>query len=342
MAGNQQQRTDFVSNKVLAVYDKVLLDRAVLHSMWDKWGMVKTVPANSNTKKAFVMRYKGILPATTVLAEYNGTIKNPNKVVREEVEYEVAHYGDYIRYTDELDLYDYRNMKSDFLDLQGDQANLTVETLRRDVLRTGTNVVFAGGNNRTQVGSNGTTAAQLATALDKAILKLKSQNGKKLVSSVSGSTTIGTKPIRNCYIGVCSIYGTEALREMDGWDDVETYAPMDSDKIDGREVGRYKDIRFLEGDNEEGIDDGHGNIIEQTIILAANAYVTTTLRGKKGIATKIKPLGSSGASDPLDQFGTVGWTAICGTKIVNEAWMVRVEHKSSFAVNDQKHFLDYS
>ena len=46
------------------------------------------------------------------------------------------------------------------------------------------------------------------------------------------------------------------------------------------------------------------------------AYATTTLRGKGGIQTKVKPLGSAGTADPLDQYGTIGWKAITGCAIL--------------------------
>jgi N4-gp56 family major capsid protein len=40
----------------------------------------------------------------------------------------------------------------------------------------------------------------------------------------------------------------------------------------------------------------------------------------------IKPLGSAGSADPLDQRATSGWKAITTTKILNDSWIVRIEH----------------
>jgi len=116
-----QMATNFLTPKVQAVYDRRLLKRAVDTQVFDMFGQTRTIPANSNTKTAFAYRYKNILPATTPIAEYNGSnIKAPNKIVREEVEYDVAHYGDYIVYTDELDLYDLDNITSSFTDILAD------------------------------------------------------------------------------------------------------------------------------------------------------------------------------------------------------------------------------
>ena len=68
------QSTSILSTKVQAVYDRILLERAVDNQIFDIGAQVKTIPANSNAKKAFAYRYKNILPATTPLAEYNGSI----------------------------------------------------------------------------------------------------------------------------------------------------------------------------------------------------------------------------------------------------------------------------
>jgi N4-gp56 family major capsid protein len=40
----------------------------------------------------------------------------------------------------------------------------------------------------------------------------------------------------------------------------------------------------------------------------------------------VKPLGSSGSSDPLDQRGSIGWKANVVAKILNQDWLVRIEH----------------
>lgn len=361
-------RGDFVSAKVLAVYDQTLLHRVVVDTIWDKYGQSKPIPANSNTKKGFAIRYKNILPTTTPLAEYTGTVKQPVKIVREEVEYEVGHYGDYIEYNDELDLYDFRKIQSDFLNILGDHASISMETVRRDAVRGGSNVVYGGTEiTRLAVAQNGTaiTDANIKTT----ILKLKAQGAKKFSSVITGTTKVGTRPVRSAYAGICSIYTTEDLRGLTGWQDVEDYSDY-SKRFSDREVGRIKDIRFIESDNDEGIeavgdaatlagsvslkvpgDAGYqtdidaGNetaIIEQTMVMGMDAYTTTTVRGKQGIMTIIKPIGSSGAKDPLNQYGTIGWKSILGCAILNQAWMVRIEHVSPDSITSNKHYYDYS
>ena len=354
---------DFVSDKVLAVYDQSLLERVVPGTIWDKYAQAKTIKANSNTKKGFAIRYKNILPSTTPLAEYTGTIKSPVKIVREEVEYEVGHYGDFIEYNDELDLYDFRKIQSDFLDILGDHAAVSMETVRRDAVRGGSNVVYGGTEvTRLAVAQNGTAITD--EDIKTTILKLKAQGAKKFTKVISGTNKVGTTPIKSAYIGVCSIYTTEDLKSLTGYKPVEDYADY-SKRLSDNEVCSVKDIRFVESDNDEGIvvvgdeatlaasaavlapgDTGYDAaitaanetaIIEQTIVMGMDAYATTTVRGKQGIQTKIKPIGSSGTKDPLDQVGTIGWKAILGCAILNQAWLVRIEQVSPDSIASDKH-----
>ena len=338
-------KAGFASDKVLAVYDRMLLLRVTDNEVFDMFGQAKTVPAGSNTKKGFAYRYKNILPATTPIAEYDGSnIKAENKIVREEVEYEVAHYGDYIRFSDELDLYDFDNIRTSFLDILGDQASLTVDTIRRDVLRGGTNVIYADGAvSRLAVADD---AKKIVVAdLKMAALKLKNQRGRKFKKVISGTVKVGTTPIRSAYIGVIAPEVTDDLRGLTGWKNVEDYADYGK-SINEDEVGSFGDFRFVESFNnapvvQEGTDTEDYNIY-LTLLMAENAYATTTLRGKAGIETIVKELGSSGSADPLNQHGSIGWKAITGCAILNEAWLIRMESTVSVEDSSTKHYYDYS
>lgn len=340
-----QGTTGKLSAKITAVYDRMLLTRAVDNQLFDMFGQAKTVPAKSNTKKAFAYRYKNVLPATTPLAEYDGTnIKAANKIVREEVEYGVGHYGDYIIYNDELDLYDLDNIQSSFLDVLGDQASITTDTITRDVLRGGTNVLYAGSVASRLLVVDGAKKV-VANDLIVAGLKLKTQRGKKFKKVISGTTKVGTTPIRSAYIGVVSPEVTTDLRLIDGWKNVEDYADYGK-SINEDEVGSYGDFRFVESFNNDPVEqvgtDTETYNVYLSLLMAQDAYATVTLRGKGGIMSKVKALGSAGADDPLDQYGTIGWKAIHGAAILNEAWLIRLESTASIEDATAKHYYDYS
>jgi len=334
----------FLSDKVQAVFDRALLLRAVDNQIFDRYGIAKTIPTNSNAKKGFAMRYKNVLPATTPIAEYDGTnIKRPNKIVREEVEFEVNHYGDYITLTDELKMYDFRQIQSDFLDVMGDQASLTVDTVTRDILRAGTNVVYAdGGASRLAV----VDGAKILTENDFKIMavKLKNQRGKKFKGVITGSTKIGTQPVRSAFTGIVHPSQTEDLRNLTGWKNVETYA--DYSKSEEDEVGMIGDFRIVESTNNDpvvqtGTDTNDYNVY-LGLFMAQEAYATVSLRGKKTIETIVKPVGSAGSDDPLNQYGTIGWKAYHGAVILNQKWLIRTEAIASIEDADVKHHYDHT
>ena len=315
-----------LSTKAQFIYDRMLLEQAVPNQVFDRYGKAKVIPANSNSKKAFAYRYKGVLPATTPIAEYDGAnIKAPNKIVREEVEYEVKHYGDYIVFTDELNMYDYRNIQSDFMDVLGEQASLTVDTIRRDALRGGSNVVFAGGVASRALLTGALTASDIALMA----VKLKKQGAKKFRKIVSGSNKIGTTPVRSCYVAVVTPEVVEDLRELPNWKDVETYGSQKTALED--EVGSVGDFAIIESINNDPIADGVSAGVDAhlSLFMGENAYATTSLRGKGGIKSIVNAIGSAGAEDPLAQYGTIGWKTIAGCAILNENWLIRAESVSA-------------
>lgn len=67
--------------------------------------------------------------------------------------------------------------------------------------------------------------------------------------------------------------------------------------------------------------------IHATLVFGADAYGIIDVDGEGCLQTIVKPVGSGGASDPLDQRATVGAKVAAYTaKILNNLWIVRVEH----------------
>lgn len=72
-----------------------------------------------------------------------------------------------------------------------------------------------------------------------------------------------------------------------------------------------------------------GRNVYSTLIMGAEAYGTTALEGG-GLEHIVKPLGSAGTADPLNQRATVGWKATKVAERLVEAYMIRVETTSTF------------
>jgi N4-gp56 family major capsid protein len=61
-----------------------------------------------------------------------------------------------------------------------------------------------------------------------------------------------------------------------------------------------------------------------TLMFAENAYGIVPMNGH-AMENIVKPLGSAGTADPLNQRATSGWKAYTNTIILNDAFMTRLE-----------------
>jgi N4-gp56 family major capsid protein len=301
------------------LYDPLILLRVTQDMMFDKFAEARFVPANSGVKQMFAFRYRNLRPATTPLTE--GTLPVESVPKREKVSYNVSQFGSFVTYTDQIDIFDVDNIKSQFTDILGTQAAETGDVVIRDIISAGTNVIYAGG-----VADRATTASgakKLTTAdLDLAVLKLKSAKAKKIKSVVTGSVNIGTKPIRDAYIMFVHPNQFPDLKALTGYIPVEQYA-YSKDLLEG-EIGSYNEIRFIENTNLKIVPVSSVNVY-LNLLISEKAYASASVRGKQGVETIFKPLNSGGVSNALNQVGSIGWKMYAGAVILNQLFMVRLE-----------------
>ena len=307
------------------LYDPLHLLRVTQMMMFDKYAQARFVPANSGVKSMFAFRYRSLKPATTPLTE--GVLPSEATIVREKVDFSVSQYGSFITYTDQFDVFDVDTVKGQFTDILGDQAALTADVVIRDIISAGSRVIYAGAATSRATVISGATKI-LTTDLQLAVLNLKNARAKKIQKVVTGSTNIGTTPIRSAYVGIVHPNVVEDLRGLPGWINVENYA-YTSNIMEG-EVGSWGDIRFIENTNAKVITGGAKNVYI-TLIFGEDAYASVSVRGKQGTEMVYKPLNSGGVENALNQKGSIGWKMYCGAKILNELFMVRLE---STATND--------
>ncbi len=129
--------------QLIEVYDKIRLTTVPNNTKWDMWSQKRFVPANTGARQTFVYRWKNLGAATTPITE--GITPGGSTAQREKVQMRVEQFGDYMEYTDQLDLFDVMNIKTEFLDLQNIQSARTLDQIYRDGIIGGTNVVFSNG-----------------------------------------------------------------------------------------------------------------------------------------------------------------------------------------------------
>ena len=82
-----------------------------------------------------------------------------------------------------------------------------------------------------------------------------------------------------------------------------------------------EDAGSIDGTTKAGAD------VHSTLIFGKDAYGIVDVGGSGALQIIIKPHGSAGTSDPLDQRATVGAkVAAYAAKILNELWIIRIEH----------------
>ena len=81
---------------------------------------------------------------------------------------------------------------------------------------------------------------------------------------------------------------------------------------------------------ERAADMNRSQDVHATIVFGRDAYGVIDVAGKGAVQLIVKPHGSSGAADPLDQRATVGAKVTAYTAaILNDLWLVRIEHTVS-------------
>lgn len=301
-------------------YDRVLLLRAQPLLVHAQFGQLRDIPMhNSDTIK--FRRYGDLPVATTPLTE--GVTPTGSSLSQTTLTATISDYGDYVTISDKLDRESEDQWRAETARIQGDQAGKTFDTLCRDVLVTGTNVIFpAGRTARNQIIAGDVLTEAMIIAPEE-LLKLN--NAYYFTEFMDARNLFNTTPLPPSYIGIVHTNITRTLRAMSGFTRVQSYADA-SGRMLG-EVGSIQTTRFIETTQAKifvGAGAGPGFVdVYATLILGQEAYGITHISGD---ALQVITQDPGGNSDPLLQRMSMGWKRSFTTKILNDAFLVRLEH----------------
>jgi len=321
-----------------------MLKRALPLLVFEKFGQVYPLPTNS-TQTAKFRRYflSGATGsagngtgdfytplATTPLVE--GVTPEGRQLSNQDYTVTLQQYGDYITITDVIQDTHTDNVLAEATDILGENAAETVETLRYNVLKAGTNVFYAGQvAGRVNVASTITRDDQrrVTTALNR-------QNAKKITSIVASRPDFNTKSVEAAYVAVCHSDLETDIRNMTGFKPVADYGPHTT-PWEG-EIGSVEQVRYIATTiakpfanagaavGSTGLRSTGGTNIDvyPVLFFARDAFGIVPLKGKSSMTPMVvNPKPAPG--DPLAQRGTVGWKLWTATVILQEAFMVRLE-----------------
>ena len=322
-----QTTTVEIPSALTEFYNRQLLERALPFMNHDLFGQIRPLP-QKNSKTAKFRRYESLGTATTPLTE--GVPPSSTDPTYTDVLATIATYGAYIEYSDDVELTNPDPILTEFDELLGEQSGETIDILRRDVLVTGTNVVYQTGTVR----SNQNAALTIATL--RSVLRTMERNKVRYITSVlSGSPNVGSDAVPMSFVAIIHPDVALDVRQMTGFVGIEDYGQMRS--IHESEIGALPAvrIRFLINPNAKkwaGAGQGSTTMVNTssvadvygTLIFGMNAFGIVPLRGA-ALTTHLKARGTGGTSDPLEQIGTIGWKAKTTTKILNDNFLIRIE-----------------
>lgn len=324
-----------MSDAIKTAYEKRLLSRAIPRYVHGRWAMRARISKYGSYE---VRKYGALSAVTSQLTE--GT--TPGETVAPTptlITMTPAFYGAWMGFTDLVDLMNYDPILSEMTGILGEQAGLSADTLVRNELVTDATIDYSGGQSAVGTLTSPThdisytdivkqyAALEAESALpvdgeDFILILHPHSYASLMLDPTFVNLMIQEAPntaIRNGYVGRLlrmKIYVSSNVTE---WADVgygsttDVYAAI----FIGRES--YS-ILGLTGYPEFSAVDNQG----------PDGKVLTGQK-LKPVEVIVKPVGSAGAADPLNQRGSLAWKACLTTQVLNSSWIRVVKHTNAFS-----------
>lgn len=329
-----------ISPRTAAYVMKELLTRAMPYMVIEKFGQSYPIPTN-NTQTAKFRRYflQGatgsagsgsgayFVPlALTPLVE--GVTPAGNRLATQDYTVKLNQYGDYVTITDVVQDTHEDPVLREATTIMAEQAAMTIETIRFNILKAGTNVFYANGGARNAV--NTAISLTLQRQITTSMLR---QNAKMITQVVKSTPDYRTEPVEGAFIALCHPDLETDIRSMTGYINPKQYGTTTPYE---NEVGSVERVRYLtstifapfaDAGGAKGTmrsTSGTNADVYPVLFLARDAFGIVPLKGKDSLTPMVvNPKPAPG--DPLGQRGTVGWKAWQSAVILQDAFMVRAE-----------------
>lgn len=314
--------TSALSAQMKTFYDMTLIDLVEPELVHAQFGQKRPIPKNGG--KIIEFRQFSSLPkALTPLTE--GVTPDGRKLSVSSKTAEVAQFGDYVTVSDMLELTAIDPVIIETTKLTSSQAGRTLDTVVRNVLAGGTNVLYQPKSTGAEVTSRKNldkTCTLTPSTVRRAAGLLKRMNAKKIDGS---------------YVAIIHPDVSTDIMGTEEWIDAQKH--VNPEKIYNGEIGSLYGVRFVESTeaiiwNDNANDDTpEGLAVYGCLFLGADAYGVVDINGG-GLQHIVKQKGSAGTADPLDQRSTIGWKASGYTAVrLVEEYMLRVECTSSMSAS---------
>lgn len=311
-------------------FGRLLLARARPRAFHQKFAQRRSMPKNNGNTVKF-RRFDDLDIADVPLVE--GITPAGQELSVTDVTATMAQHGNYVPMSDIVQFVVESPVLNETTKLLAENAADTIDVLHREVFVAGTNIQY-GGTAAARSDLTTTTHKVTTALLDRIIRALETANAKTFTRMINGANRENTFPIREAYWALTTPEVRFTLQGLTGFKSVEEYA-TGSEVMPG-EVGAYKNLRFVTSTLAKSYAGGGGTASGDVKSTSGSADVHTILAfGRDAVGTVpfdgqslkniIKPLGSAGTSDPLDQRASAAWKRYGTQVILNQNWLVRAE-----------------
>ena len=309
-----------LSDEMKTYYSMRLINLAEPELIHDQFGQKHPIPKNSGKTIEF-RKYDSLPKASTPLTE--GVTPDGQALNVTTITSDLHQYGGWTPLTDVLQMTAIDNNVVQATRVLASQAGRTMDSITRDVLAGGTNVLYAPKQN-----ADGTeTEVKSRKELDKTC----TLTPKLFFRAAAQLGAMNADPIGDSYIAIIHPYAAYDLKTCKEFVEAHKYA--DPETMYRGEIGKLGNIRFVETSEAKIWKDTtcpSGLAVFGTLVLGAHAYGVTELEGG-GLEHIVKQLGYG--DDPLNQRASVGWKGMRAAERLVEQYMVRIESVSSYSEN---------
>lgn len=296
-------------------YEKQLIRMANPNLVHDQFADTYNIPEHAG-KKIEMRKYDSLPKATVPLTE--GVTPSGDKLNVSTVEAELKQFGRYIEQSDVLQMTAIDRTVEVAVELQASQAGRTADTITREVLAGGTNVVYAP---RINASTGAKTPVLLREDLDKtakltvevvkyAATTLKRQNGQPFADGY--------------YAGIVHPDAALDLMNDPKWEEWHKYTTPEH--MYKGELGRIGKVRFVESTEAKifgpkAISDGFTRLHVKTAISSSSTSVVIKEELASATPEEAIPVWINGVANTITQITTSGGvtTLTVGTAITSLA-----------------------
>lgn len=300
-----------VPPEVRTYFDRLLLTLARPYYIYDMFAQKRTIPLNSGDQMIF-RRYSTLSAATVPIND--GTTPPGDALSVTDFSTQIKWYGNFVVITDQVQFTVQDRVLNEATRVLSLQLGLTIDTLIRNMMcATASSILCSNG-------TNGSTPTEITTAdIKTAVRALRLGNARLMTKPIPGENRFATSPVRSSYWGFMDVTIQNDLEACADFLSAANY-PNPLDALEA-EWGSTNNVRWLLSTN--GFASSAATPVWNNIILGQEAYGVVKL-GSKEAEFIVKPLGSSGTSDPLNQRGSVGYKYPFATRLLNDNWITRL------------------